>query len=32
VYERDGDELSGVGLYVALDGWACHLLNIGPPL
>jgi len=28
VYERDGDEIRGVGLYVDLDGWACHLLSV----
>jgi hypothetical protein len=28
VYERDGDEMRGVGLYVELDGWACHLLSV----
>jgi len=28
VYERDGDEMCGVGLYVDLDGWACHLLSV----
>jgi hypothetical protein len=26
VFERDGDELTGDGLYVALDPWASHLL------
>ncbi len=25
--ERDGDELTGPGLYVALDPWQCHLLT-----
>jgi glycosidase len=29
-YERDGDELSGVGLYVELEGWASHLLSVRP--
>ncbi len=32
VYERDGDEMRGVGLYVDLAGWGCHLLSIGSPL
>jgi Alpha amylase, catalytic domain len=26
-FERDGDELSGQGLYVALDPWASHFLE-----
>jgi len=30
VYERDGDEMCGVGLYVDLDGWACHLVSLLP--
>jgi hypothetical protein len=30
-YERDGAELSGPGLYVALDGWGVHLLAVGQP-
>ncbi len=25
-FERDGDELSGDGLYVGLDPWASHFL------
>ena len=28
VYERNGDELAGQGLYVALPPWGCHLLAI----
>ncbi len=32
VYERDGDEMRSVGLYVDLAGWDCHLLCVGPPL
>ncbi|TMC08562.1 MAG: alpha-amylase [Chloroflexi bacterium] len=27
-YERDGDELAGTGLFVALDGWRWHLLSV----
>ncbi len=26
-FERDGDELAGAGLYVALDPWASHFLS-----
>jgi glycosidase len=26
-YERHGDELASLGLFVALDPWACHLLR-----
>jgi hypothetical protein len=29
-YDRDGDELSGAGLYVDLPAWACHVLAVGP--
>jgi len=28
VFERDGDELAGTGLYVALPPWGCHLLSL----
>lgn len=27
VYERNGQELAGSGLYVELEGWGCHLLT-----
>ncbi|MGK3940672.1 alpha-amylase family glycosyl hydrolase [Streptomyces caeruleatus] len=27
VYDRDGDELSDCGLFVALDAWGCHVLR-----
>jgi hypothetical protein len=27
-YERDGDELAGEGLFVALDGWRWHLVSV----
>jgi hypothetical protein len=27
-YERDGDELVDPGLFVALDGWRCHLVSL----
>src|SRR5262249_21987528 len=27
-YERDGDELTGSGLFVALDGWQWHLVSM----
>ncbi|MET8077724.1 alpha-amylase [Streptomyces sp. NPDC005303] len=27
VYDRDGDELTDSGLYVALEGWGCHVLK-----
>ena len=26
-FERDGDELAGAGLYIALDPWASHFLS-----
>jgi Alpha amylase, catalytic domain len=26
-FERDGDDLTAAGLYVALDPWACHFLS-----
>jgi hypothetical protein len=29
-FERDGDELAGQGLYVALDPWASHFLAVQP--
>jgi hypothetical protein len=32
VYERDGDEMRDVGLYVDLEGWAYHLLSLTPSL
>ncbi|MER6350522.1 alpha-amylase [Streptomyces sp. NPDC001634] len=28
-YDRDGDELTGPGLYVALDPWHSHVLTVG---
>ena len=27
-YERDGGELAGAGLFVALDGWCWHLVSL----
>ncbi len=30
-FERDGDELAGPGLYVALDPWASHFLSFTCP-
>ena len=32
VYERDGDEMRKIGLYVDLEGWAYHLLSFTPSL
>jgi hypothetical protein len=32
VYERDGDEMRHVGLYVDLEGWTYHLLSLTPSL
>jgi hypothetical protein len=29
-FGRDGDEMSGIGLYVELEGWASHLLSVRP--
>jgi hypothetical protein len=29
VFERNGDELAGQGLFVALPSWGCHLLALG---
>ncbi|MFF9803372.1 alpha-amylase, partial [Streptomyces rochei] len=26
-YDRDGDELTGPGLFVALDAWDAHVLS-----
>jgi hypothetical protein len=28
VFDRDGTELAGPGLYVALEPWQCHLLAL----
>ena len=28
VFDRSGDELAGEGLYVALDAWDSHLLEL----
>jgi hypothetical protein len=30
VYERDGDEFAGPGLYVDLPGWGAHILSLEP--
>jgi len=30
VYERDGDELAGPGLYVDLPAWGAHVLSLEP--
>ena len=27
-YDRDGDELAGAGMFVALDGWRWHLVSL----
>ena len=32
VFDRDGDELSGPGLFVDLGPWQFHLLQVGPPV
>ena len=29
-FERDGDDLAGEGLYVGLDPWSSHLLQVAP--
>ncbi|HEY3611687.1 MAG TPA: alpha-amylase family glycosyl hydrolase [Pseudonocardiaceae bacterium] len=31
VFERDGDELIGPGLFVSLDPWQCYLLAVTEP-
>ena len=30
VFDRDGDELSGSGLFVDLPAWGCHVLAVHP--
>jgi hypothetical protein len=30
VFDRDGDELSGPGLFVDLPAWGCHVLAVDP--
>lgn len=29
-YDRDGDQMVSLGLYVELSAWACHLLEFLP--